>query len=261
MTDLAVTSWIQPAALYGGTSRKDQAEMLSRGCDILVATPGRLIDMLQGSFIDGVRTLSLEYLSHIVWDEADELLSIGFAVEMQKILDMALLYTPTVHHWFFSSQYDEEHIAKATSLIDLEYKFMTFDMPDEGAALRYSLVKQTFIKVGKNQSERFDALEKIIGNNVNTKFIILCQTHTTVEEIHSYLTALQIPFRSTHGGYSQERREEAMLKFKKNTTPLLVSTMGVGGRGLNLNGVGCIIFWEMPESLDQYKWCLGRVGR
>ena len=52
-----------------------------------------------------------------------------------------------------------------------------------------------------------------------------------------------------------------MLKFKKNSIAILVSTWGIGGRGLNLKGVGCIIFWEMPESLDQYKWCLGRVGR
>ena len=260
MTDLAVLSWIQPAALYGGTSRKDQADMLSRGRDILVATPGRLIDMLQGSFIDGVKTLSLEYLSHIVWDEADELLSIGFADEMRKILDMAL-YEPPVHHWFFSSQYEEEHIAKAKTLIDSEHIYMTFDMPGGDAAIRYSVAKQIFIKVGEDQSERFNALENIIGNNPNTKCIILCRTHATVEEIHAHFTALELSFRSTHGGYSQEKREEAMLKFNKNSIAILVSTMGIGGRGLNLKDVGCIIFWEMPESLDQYKWCLGRVGR
>ena len=261
MADLALTSWIQPAGLYGGTSRKDQADMLSRGCDILVATPGRLIDMLQGSFIDGVKTLSLEFLSHIVWDEADELLSIGFASEMRKILDIALLYTPPVHHWFFSSQYEEKHIAKAKTLIRSGYIHMTFGMPNEGAASRYSAIKQIFIKVGANQSERFDALEKIIINNPDTKFLILCETRATVEEIHAHLTALDLSFCSTHGGYSQEKREEAMFRFKKNTIAILVSTMGIAGRGFNMKGVETMVFWEMPVSLDQYKWCLGRVGR
>ena len=260
MVDLAATTPIQPAALYGGTPREDQADMLSKGCDVLVATPGRLIDMLQGSFIDGVKTLSFEYLSHIVWDEADELLSIGFAKEMRQILDMAL-YEPPVHHWFFSSQYEEEHMTKAKTLIDFEYIDMTFDMPSEGDPIRYSVAKQIFLKVGEDQSERFNALEGIIATNVNKKHLVLCRTHATVEEIHEHLTALGVSFRSTHGGYSQERREEAMFKFKKNHIAVLVSTFGIGGRGLNLQGVGCIVFWEMPETLDQYKWCLGRVGR
>ncbi|KAK0515678.1 hypothetical protein JMJ35_001712 [Cladonia borealis] len=56
-------------------------------------------------------------------------------------------------------------------------------------------------------------------------------------------------------------REEAIIRFKKGAVPVLVSTIGVGGRGLKFQGVDCLIFWEMPESLEQYKWCLGRVGR
>lgn len=187
MADLALGTLIQPAAIYGGTSRKDQTSMLSAGCDILVATPGRLIDMLQGSYIDGVKTLSLEYLSHIVWDEANELLSVGFADQMQIILDLALLNTPTVHHWFFSSQYEDAHIAKAKTLINSKHLNITFDMSDESAAIRYSAVKQVFIKVGEEESERFDALTKIIGNNPDTKIIILCQTHAMVERLHSRL--------------------------------------------------------------------------
>ena len=261
MVDLAVATSIQPAALYGGTLRNDQADMLSKGCDILVATPGRLIDMLQGSFIDGVKTLSFEHLSHIVWDEADELLSIGFAKQMRKILDMAL-YEPPVHHWFFSSQYEEEHMTKAKTLIDFKYIYMWFDMPPGGAQIRYSNAKQIFIKVAnEDQSERFNALESIIGNNAWMKHVVLCRTHATVEVIHAHLAALGLSFRSTHGGYSQEKREEAMLRFKKNEIAVLVSTFGIGGRGLKLKGAAVIVFWEMPETLDQYKWCLGRVGR
>ncbi len=260
MIDLAVGTWIQPAAIHGGTSRTDQASMLSRGCDILVATPGRLIDMLHWSYIDGVKILSLEYLSHMVWDEADELLSLGFADQMEQILKMTM-FSVHLHHWFFSSQYEEEHLTKAKGFIDRDYINMTFDMPDESDAIRYSAVKQIFIEVGEYESEKFAALMDIIGNNANTKVIVLCETQIAVEELHSRLDDFDIPFDSTHGGYSQATREEAMFKFKKSTIPLLISTMGISGRGLNMKGVDYIIFWDMPTTLEQYKWYIGRVGR
>ena len=136
MVDLSLGTWIQPAALYGGTSRTDQASMLSRGCDILVATPERLIDMLHWSYIDGVKTLSLENVSYMVWDEADELLSLGFADQMDQILKITL-FSVHLHHQFFSSQYEKEHLTKAKGFIDREYIDMTFDMPDESDAIRY----------------------------------------------------------------------------------------------------------------------------
>ena len=128
-----------------------------------------------------------------------------------------------------------QHLMMITKIfIVSEHLNMTFDMPDESAAIRYSAVKQIFIKVGEDQSEWFDALTKIIGNNPDTKCIILCQTHTIVEQLHSRLAMLDIPFQSTHGGYSQEEREEAMFRFKKGHVPILINTMDISGRGVNL---------------------------
>ena len=260
MVDLSSGTWIQPGALYGGTSRKEQAAMLAHGCNILVGTPGRVIDIASWSYIDGVKTLSLDNLSHIVLDEADELLAISFAEQMLKILNLALV-SGDLHYWFFSSQYMEEHINKAKLLMSSSHIDVSFDMPEENSAIRYALVKQNFIEVSEDRTERFDILMSILAQNKQTKILILCETHDSVEWLHGSLVALDIPFRSTHGDYSQERREEAILRFKRGTVPVLVSTMGVGGRGLNLQGVDCLIFWEMPESLDRYKWCLRRVGR
>ena len=181
---------------------------------------------------------------------------------MDQILKMTLFSEHLhLHHWFFSSQYDEEHLTKAKKFIDREYINMTFDMPDESNAIRYSTVKQIFIEVGKEQSEKFAALMDIFGNNPNTKIIVLCETHIAVDELHSRLVNFDIPFGSTHGGLSQATREKAMFKFKKSTIPLLISTMGISGRELNMKGVDIMIFWDMPTTLEQYKWCLGRVGR
>ena len=260
MVDLSLGTFIQPGALYGGTDRDQQALELSRGCDILVGTPGRIIDMLGFSYVNGVRTLSLENLSHMIWDEADELLSSDFAGQMKTILNMNF-YEGETHHWFFSSQYLDEHIKKAEAIIDDKYLDISFDQPVENAAMRYALVHQNFIEVGDENSERFDALKIILNNNVNTKSLVLVKTHLSVEWIHNSFASLRVPFRSTHGGYSQERREEAMVKFKKGSVPILVSTMGISGRGLNLQKVDCLIFWDMPDTLEEYKWCLGRVGR
>ena len=260
MVDLSSGTWIQPGALYGGTSRKEQAAMLAHGCDILVGTPGRVIDIASSSYIDGVKTLSLENLSHIVLDEADELLAISFADQMLEILNLALV-SGDLHYWFFSNKYLEEHINKAKLLMSSSYIDVSFDMPEESSAIRYALVKQNFIEVGEDRNERFEVVKRIFAQNIRTKILILCETHESVEWLHGSLVSLDVPFRSTHGGYSQERREEAIIKFKRGAVPVLVSTMGVGGRGFNLQGVDCLIFWEMPESLDQYKWCLGRVGR
>ena len=234
--------------------------MLSKGCDILVATPRRLIDMLRRSYVNGVKTLALDKLSQIVYDEADELLSKDFAGQIQQIHDMAL-FPGDLNHWFFSSQYLAEHITKAKSIMAEEYLDISFDMPDENTAMRYSLVKQHFIEVGEGDTERFAAIPHILAQNKRTKNPILCETHASVEFIHNSLARLNLPFRSTRGGYSQEMREEAILKFKRGAVAIFVSTMGVGGRGLNLQGVDCLTFWEMPDSLEQYKWCLGRVGQ
>ena len=153
MVDLSSGIWIQPAALYGGISRTDQASMLSRGCDILVTTPGRLIDRLYWSDIDGVKTLSLEYLSHMVWDEADELLSLGFAEEVDDILKSCLSWG-RLYYRIFSSQYQAEHIAEVKSLMADEHLHVDFDMPRSVLRLLgLPLTSQNFPVSGQETSE------------------------------------------------------------------------------------------------------------
>ena len=241
MFDLSSGTWFQPGALYGGTCREEQPAMLAHGCDILVGTPGRVIDIASWSYIDGVKNLSLENLSHIVFDEADKLLAISFANQMREIINLALV-SGDLHYWFFSNQYLEEHINKAKLLMSSSYFDVSFDMPEENSAIRHAPVKQNFIEVGEDRTKRFDILKSIFAQNKQTKILILCEIHESVEWLHGSLVSLDIPFRSTHGGYSQERREEAIIRFKRGAVPVLVSTMGVGGRGLNLQGVDCLVF-------------------
>ena len=107
------------------------------------ATPNVLIDVMilpDRRYGTNDQTLSLENFSHIVWDEADELLSMSFADQIHNIHNLALV-TSDVQHWFFSSQYLEEHATKAKSLIDDEHIEIIFDMPDVNAAMRYARIR------------------------------------------------------------------------------------------------------------------------
>ncbi len=232
--------------------------MLAQGCDILVGTPGRVRDILRGSYIEGVKVLSLDNLSHMIWDEADELLSKDFAEEVEAIMGMRLR-ADDLTHWFFSSQYEEEHITKAESLISGVYEYINFDLPEENAAMRYCLVKQTFIEAGGDQWERFNAFKDILRCNPPARTLVLCQTHASVEWLHEAITSMNVRVRSTHGACSQEKREDAVRAFAQGLVLILVSTMGIFARGLSFERVDYLIFWEIPESLEQYKWCLGRV--
>ena len=164
-------------------------------------------------------------------------------------------------HESSSSQYKEEHTTKAESLISSDYEYIDFDLPEENAEMQYSLVKQTFVEAGEDQSERFDALTDILFSNKPARTLVLCQTHASVEWLHEAIASMEIALRSFHGAYSQEELEDTIRAFEEGLVIFVVSTMGIAWRGLDVKDVDYLIFWEMPGSLEQYKRCLGRMGR
>ena len=196
----------------------------------------------------------------MIWDEADELLSKFFTKEIDDILGMRPKPEDS-HHWFLSTQYEKEHIIKAKSLMSYRHAHVVLKLPDENTAMRYPPVEQRFVKTGENQAERFNTLKGILRTNDSAKTIIFCCTPASVEWLHDALTSINIPSCSTHEAYSQEHREDAMYSFKNDDVPFLVGTIGIGGRCQSFQGVDCLIFWELPESTDQYRWCLSRVRR
>ena len=262
MVNLSRGTHIRPAALYSGTSHRNQrpVSVLATGCDILVGTPRRVRDILHDGYIEGVKALSLECLSHIIWDEADELLSSFFTKEIDDILGMRPKPEDS-HHWFLSTQYGKEHIVKAKTLMSYRHTHAVVKLPDEKTAMRYPPVEQKFVKTGENQAERFNTLKGILRTTDNTKTIIFCCTPASVEWLLNALISVNIPSCSIHEAYSQEHREDAMHSFKNDYVRNLVGTIGISSGGLSFQGVGCLIFWELPESTDQYRWCLSRVRR
>ena len=262
MVNLSRGTCIQPAALYSSNSYKNQppVSVLATGCDILVGTPHRVRDILHSGYIEGVKALSLECLSHMIWDEADELLSKFFTKEIDDILGMCPR-PEDLHHWFLSTQYEKEHVIKAESLMSYRHAHVVLKLPDENTEMRYPPLEQRFVRTEEGQAERFNTLKEILRTTDNTKTIIFCCTPTSVEWLHNALINVDIPSCSTHEAYSQEHREDAMRSFKYDYVPILVGTIGIAGRCQSFQGVDCLIFWELPESTDQYRWCLSRVPR
>ena len=151
--------------VYGGAPLEEQLQKLSEGCDILVATPGRLLDLMQRStrVFGKKQFLSWDNLRFMVFDEADELLSLDNGTEssFQQEIDAIEEMLPKdqdedlhINHWFFSSQYTPEEIKRAEHLISplekLKYHFIDFDMPDEKDSQRYIHVQQSFIEFNAN---------------------------------------------------------------------------------------------------------------
>ena len=260
MVNLSRRTCIQPAALYCGDLYEDQTpvSVLATGCDILVGTPHRVRDSLHSRYTEGVKALSLECLSHMIWDEADELLSKFFTKEIDDILGMCPR-PEDLHHWFLSTQYEKEHVEKAKSLMSCRHAHVVVKLPDENTAMRYPPVEQRFVKTGEDQAQRFNTLKGILRTTNNTKTIIFCCTPASVEWLHNALLNVNIASCSTHEAYSQEHREDAMRSFKYDCVPILVGTIGIGSRCQSFQGVDCLIFWELPETTDQYRWCLSRV--
>lgn len=162
LLDLCWTEKVRCVVVYGGSPVEEQLQKLGEGCDILVATPGRLLDLMRRSIrVFGKRRfLSLDNLRFIVYDEADALLSPGegressFQEEIDAIEEMLSKDRDEdlhINHWFFSSQYTQDEVDQAEQLIspsleEVDYQFVDFDRPNEEHSQRYVNVRQNFIE-------------------------------------------------------------------------------------------------------------------
>ena len=284
LLDLSCNEKIRCVAVYDGAPVEEQSQKLSEGCDILIATPGRLLDfMRQSTRVFGTKQfLSLDNLRFIVYDEADALLSLGDGTEssFQEEIDAIEEMLPKdrdedlhINHWFFSSQYTQDEVDRAEQLIspsleEVEYRFIDFDRPNEEHSQRYVNVRQNFIECDPGldlSKQRMDYIREKFCTQVDLnqgKCLILTHDINSVNVLEYFInTELKLPCEKLHGLMAQAHREQSMFSFKHGHVPILVATMKLCGRGVNVNGIGHLLFWELPHTLEEYKYCLGRVGR
>ncbi|HEX6959265.1 MAG TPA: DEAD/DEAH box helicase [Ferrovibrio sp.] len=232
------------ATVFGGVGMNPQVQTLARGVDILVATPGRLIDHLQQN------TLKLDQVSVVVLDEADQMLDLGFVHAIKRI-SQAL---PRQRQSLFFSATMPQNIAQ------LAAGFLRDPIKVEvtPVATTAERIEQTVIFV---EAERKRAmLAEIMADPAITRALVFTRTKHGADRVARHLTNGGVPANAIHGNKSQSQRERALSEFKSGRIRVLVAT-DIAARGIDVSGVSHVINFELPNVPESYVHRIGRTAR
>jgi len=242
------SSVLKCVVAYGGTSTGFQLSTLMRGCNVLIATPGRLMD-----FVDKGK-VSFEDVRYLVLDEADRMLDMGFLPEVNRICSAAQMPAKGERQTLmFSATFADEVQNLAKDLLN-DYLFLVVGMV--GAAC--DDVTQSVWEVDKFAKR--DKLVEILKDVGTDRTMVFVETKKNADFIATYLSGEGLPATSIHGDRLQREREEALGDFKTGKRPIIVCT-GVASRGLDIKDVKHVINYDMPKEVDEYVHRIGRTGR
>ncbi len=231
-------------AVYGGANIVGQMKALRKGVQIIVATPGRLIDLMHRG------VAKLDKVANVVLDEADEMLNMGFSESIDEILAgvpeerNTLLFSATMSR-------EIERIAKSYLR---EYKEIVVGSRNEGA----ENVNHVFYLV--NAKDKYLALKRVVDYHPKIYAIIFCRTKVETQEVADKLIRDGYNAESLHGDLSQQQRDLTMQKFRSHLTQLLVAT-DVAARGLDVDDLTHVINYGLPDDIENYTHRSGRTGR
>ncbi len=233
--------------IYGGASMESQIRSLKRGVDVVIATPGRALDHLRR------KTVHLASVRTVVLDEADEMLDMGFAEDLEAILAA----TPAEKQVALFSATLAPRIAAiaATHLRDPAVIKIDRKSVKPGSTAK---IRQVAYMVPR--AHKMAALGRILDIEQPKSAIVFCRTRTEVDELTETLNAQGYRAEALHGGLSQEQRDRVMKKFRANTSDLLVAT-DVAARGLDVQHVSHVVNFDVPSAGDAYVHRIGRTGR
>jgi ATP-dependent RNA helicase DeaD len=233
--------------VYGGQPIGRQIRELERGVDIVVATPGRAIDHITRG------TLDLSRINVVVLDEADEMLDMGFAEDIEQILSKA----PTERQTILFSATLPPRIAKLTKkyLRDPVNIQIAREAAEPG---EMPLVRQTAYVV--QRAHKLTALGRVLDLEAPEAAIVFCRTRTEVDQLTEALNGRGYRAEALHGGMSQEQRDRVMKKLRNGTAELLLAT-DVAARGLDVDVLTHVINYDVPAAPESYVHRIGRVGR
>ena len=234
---------------YGGTSTGFQINTITRGCNVLIATPGRLKDLVEKGVV------SFSNVKFLVLDEADRMLDMGFKPEVDHIVSSAGMPPKGERQTLmFSATFPDEVQQTAKEVLDEKYIFLTVGIVG-GAS---SDVKQTFYEVEKFGKR--DKLVEVLNEVGSEKTLVFVETKRNADFLATFLSNEGYPTTSIHGDRLQREREEALADFKSGKMNILVAT-AVAARGLDIKGVAHVVNYDMPKSIDEYVHRIGRTGR
>jgi ATP-dependent RNA helicase DeaD len=231
-------------AIYGGQRMRLQLNELRKGAQIVIGTPGRLLDHL------GRGTLKLGTVRYVVLDEADRMLDIGFRPDIERILRQCprerqtLLLSATVSPPVqrLARRYMLEPV-----MVDVSPKTKTVET-----------VRQCFVSV--DQNKKFELLLKVIDREQPRQCIIFCQTKRGADQLYAALRKVHKHAAAMHGDLDQSQRNRIMAAFRDGKLTYLVAT-DVVARGIDVTGISHIINYDLPEDSESYVHRIGRTGR
>jgi ATP-dependent RNA helicase DeaD len=230
--------------IYGGQSYELQFRGLKKGAQIVVGTPGRIQDHIDR------KSLILDHVTHVVLDEADEMLNMGFQEEVEKILSSVpaerrmLLFSATM----------------PAEILRLAKRYMRdYDLVEvKKEQLTTELTEQIYFEV--RNSDRFEALCRIIDAENEFYGIVFCRTKVETDEVARHLSDRGYDSEALHGDVTQNQREMILKKFKARKATILVAT-DVAARGIDVNDLTHVINYQLPQDPEAYVHRIGRTGR
>ncbi|HMK60027.1 MAG TPA: DEAD/DEAH box helicase [Dissulfurispiraceae bacterium] len=243
---LCGTTGFRVLPVFGGIDYNKQREDLARGVDVLIGTPGRLIDYLKQ------RVYSLKKTEFLVIDEADRMFDMGFISDLRFLLRRMSPYSERQSMLFSATL--------SFRVMELSHEFM--NMPEKFVVtpeqMTVELVEQQIYHVGK--SEKFGLLLGLIRREPEGRYLVFCNMKVTAEKIKKLLDANGIANASITGDLPQERRLKVLANFKCGKFPVLIAT-DVASRGLHIEGVTHVINYDLPQDPEDYVHRIGRTGR
>ena len=231
-------------AVYGGASIEPQMRALKKGVNIIVATPGRLVDLMHRGYAH------LEQVKNIVLDEADEMLNMGFSDSINEIFESL----PAEHNTLMFSATMSREVESVAKKYLHDYQEIVVGSRNEGA----ENVNHIYYMV--NAKDKYLALKRIVDYYPRIFAIIFCRTKVETQEIADKLIRDGYNAESLHGDLSQPQRDLTMQKFRQHLTQLLVAT-DVAARGLDVDDLTHVINFGLPDDIENYTHRSGRTGR
>uniref|UniRef100_A0A0D9WRU7 RNA helicase n=1 Tax=Leersia perrieri TaxID=77586 RepID=A0A0D9WRU7_9ORYZ len=242
---------------YGGTPMYNQLRDLERGADILVATPGRLVDMVERSKV------SLEAIKYLVMDEADRMLDMGFEPQIRKVVDRMNMPRKSVRQTMLFSATFPPEIQRLASDFMSNYVFITVGRV--GSSTDLIMQKVEFLSDGEKRGYLHNLLQKQSISVADSKMqqpltLVFVETKREADSLRYWLFEQGFPATAIHGDRTQQERESALKSFKTGLTPIMVAT-DVASRGLDVPNVAHVINYDLPKSIEDYVHRIGRTGR
>lgn len=231
-------------AIYGGASISDQARQIKRGAQIIVATPGRMKDMV------GRRMIDISEIDYCILDEADEMLNMGFYEDITDILS----HTPKEKKtWLFSATMPKEVASIAKKFMSNPVE-ITVGTKNEGTK---NVSHEYYVSPGR---DRYQALKRLADANPDIFSVIFCRTKRDTQKVAEKLIEDGYSAAAIHGDLSQNQRDLVMKSFRSRQIQMLVAT-DVAARGIDVDDITHVINYQLPDEIETYTHRSGRTGR